>query len=91
MVFTIGLSLYYQYQFYETTIHQELETSIGLKMEYMNSLIEKYFDQSVEALESIEIILQTTEDEDDILYFLERKLEKTPTYTSLYFGTQKII
>lgn len=78
--------MYYQYQFYETTIHQELEKSIGIKMEYMNSLIEKYFDQSVEALESIEIILQTTEDEDDILYFLERKLEKTPTYTSLYFG-----
>lgn len=86
LVFTIGLSLYYQYQFYESTIHKELESSIGLKMEYMNSLIEKYFDQSVEALESIEILLQTEDDDNKILYFLEKKLETTPTYMSLYFG-----
>lgn len=79
--------MFLQHKYYETAIREEVETSIGLKIEYMDGVIERYFDQSVEAIESMEIVLEAIDDDEKILYILKEKLEKTPSYLSLYFGT----
>lgn len=83
----IGFGLLYQYQYFENTIRAEVETSIRLKMEYMASEMERHFDQSVSAIDSIDLFVKTVDDEENILFYLEEMLEKTPSYLSLYFGT----
>ncbi len=83
----VGLGMFIQFKFYEASIKAEIESSIGLEMEYMASEINRYFNQSVQSINSIEIFLQAVDEEDKILFYLEEQLKNTPSYLSLYFGT----
>ncbi len=89
VIFAIAISilLIYEYHELDKDIQVEIETNINLKLILMNETIERHINQSVEAIESIEIFLKTEDDDSKILYFIEQKLLATPSYMSLYFGT----
>lgn len=84
---SIGVAMAIEYNFFEQSIRSEIEDNISVRLDYMESETNAYFNRSVQAIKSVESFLHVESDEDKVLFFLKEQLENTPTYLSIYFGT----
>ncbi len=83
----VGGGLFVQHEYYTYSVQKEIRSKIEVELDYMSLQIEHYFVQGVSYIDTLENLIEATDDKAVILEMFEKTLNQAPSYLSLYFGT----
>ncbi len=83
----VGGGLFVQHEYYTYSVQKEIRSKIEIELDYMSLQIEHYFVQGVSYIDTLENLIEATDDKAVILEMFEKTLNQAPSYLSLYFGT----